>query len=180
MDIKKIVLEAKNKDKLLLAAIAGIILIICSYSDVTKMESKNTPEVKTEKEQDIEDDTYVEKIESELKQLICQIDGAGKCSVMITLKSGSEKVLQNDKTKKSKTEKGDKEITESDESYNTLILQRDDEEYPYVVKEIMPKIEGVVVVAEGAGNKKVSSDIVKIVQALFDVEPHKISIIEMK
>lgn len=179
MDIKKIVLEAKNKDKLLLAAIAGIILILCSYLDFEN-EEENDKETLNKIEVVSDDESYIEKMEKELNSLISEVNGAGKCSVMITLKSGTEKVLQNDKTNKNKKEIGDKEITESEEGYNTLVLQGEEEEKPYVIKELMPEIEGVVVVAEGAGNKKVYSNIVEIVQALFDVETHKISIIEMK
>lgn len=180
MDIKNIILERKNKDKLLLAAIAGIILILCSYMDFEKEERKEQQNTEAPAKHMSEDSTYVEKIEKELNSIIEEVSGAGKCRVMITLKSGSEKILQNDKTKNNKKEQGDKAVTESDESYNTLVLQGENDEHPYVIKEIMPEIEGVAVIAEGAGNKKVYSDIVKIVQALFDVETHKISIIEMK
>ena len=39
-------------------------------------------------------------------------------------------------------------------------------------------VEGVVVLAEGAGNANVVRDITDVVQALFDVDSHKIKVIE--
>ena len=41
-------------------------------------------------------------------------------------------------------------------------------------------VEGIVVVAEGAGNAVVVREITGVVQALFDVDSHKIKVIEKK
>ncbi len=46
-------------------------------------------------------------------------------------------------------------------------------------KDVLPKIEGVVVVAEGGGNSMVVSNISKAAMALFDVEAHKIMVVKM-
>ena len=42
------------------------------------------------------------------------------------------------------------------------------------------EIEGVVVIAEGGGNAIVVRNITEVVQALFDVDSHKIKVIEKK
>ena len=42
------------------------------------------------------------------------------------------------------------------------------------------KVQGVVVVAEGAGNASVDARITEAVKALFSVEVHKISIVKMR
>ena len=49
---------------------------------------------------------------------------------------------------------------------------------PYVSKELSPKIEGVVVIADGGENAVVKENISSAVQALFDIEPHKIRIMK--
>ena len=49
---------------------------------------------------------------------------------------------------------------------------------PFVVKTITPKVEGVLVVAEGAGKGNMTSEITQIAQALFGVEAHKIKVLE--
>ena len=51
---------------------------------------------------------------------------------------------------------------------------------PYVVKTLAPQIEGVLVIAQGAGNGNVSRTIVEIAQALFDVEAHKVKVVRME
>lgn len=42
-----------------------------------------------------------------------------------------------------------------------------------------PKVKGSLVVAQGGGNASVDSNISQAVQALFDVEVHKITIAKM-
>ena len=56
----------------------------------------------------------------------------------------------------------------------------DGDETPYVVRELMPKIEGVLVVAQGAGNVSVKKQIRETIEALFGLEEHKISIMKME
>ena len=51
---------------------------------------------------------------------------------------------------------------------------------PYVVKTLYPKVEGVVVVAQGAGKGTVNKSITEIVQALFGLEAHKVMVVKMK
>ena len=51
---------------------------------------------------------------------------------------------------------------------------------PYVVKTLSPEIEGVLVVAEGAGSGIVNRTIVEAVQALFGVEAHKVKVVKME
>ena len=54
-----------------------------------------------------------------------------------------------------------------------------DEKYPYVQKETLPTVAGVVVVAEGGGNPAAVSEISESVQALLKVEPHRIRVVKM-
>lgn len=49
-----------------------------------------------------------------------------------------------------------------------------------MIKTLPPEIEGVVVVAEGAGSGTVNRTIVEMVQALFGVEAHKVKVVKME
>lgn len=42
------------------------------------------------------------------------------------------------------------------------------------------KVEGVLVVAEGAGEAQMDAEIIRAVQALFSLEPHKIRVMKME
>ena len=63
--------------------------------------------------------------------------------------------------------------------YVMITLQESEEsimENDYVIKTAYPKVEGVVVVAQGAGTGKVTQHITEAVQALFGIELHKIKV----
>ena len=53
-------------------------------------------------------------------------------------------------------------------------------EAPYVVQELSPTVEGVLVVAQGAGSASVKKQIEETIEALFGLEAHKISIMKME
>lgn len=107
---------------------------------------------------------------------------------MITLKSSAERSLDKD------TESDQETVTEEDSQEEPDSRQRHPKENtvyasdsdsatqgsgsPYVSKELSPEIEGVVVIADGGGNAVVKENISSAVQALFDIEPHKIRIMK--
>ena len=62
----------------------------------------------------------------------------------------------------------------------TVYVENGNETYPYVQKEKLPTVEGVVVVAEGGANPRVVSDISEAVQALLPVEVHRIKVVKME
>ena len=90
---------------------------------------------------------------------------------MITFKSGNEKILQVDKEESQ--ESGEKK------SYkvSTVIFNGSQEEYPYIIKEIYPQIEGVAVTAKGLKDAEKVNEITNMINALFNIPVHKISII---
>ena len=51
---------------------------------------------------------------------------------------------------------------------------------PYIIQELTPSVEGVLVVAEGAGNATVKKQIQQTIEALFGLDAHKISIMKME
>lgn len=50
---------------------------------------------------------------------------------------------------------------------------------PYVIEEMEPQIQGVVIVAEGGDDPGVVQNITEAVMALFGVEAHKIKVMKM-
>ena len=48
-----------------------------------------------------------------------------------------------------------------------------------MVKEMQPEVEGILIVAEGAGDETVVKEITYAVQVLFDVPVHKIKVAKM-
>lgn len=181
-DLKKISLKKIGIDKLVLIAIAGVVLIVTSVGDFYGETESETTSVSTQNY----DETVVVEDEGELAELISYINGVGKVKVMITYKSTGEKVVKEDKTTESEqtseveSDGSSRTVTGSSSSYTTVYMTDDDgNDVPYVVKTMLPEVEGVAVVAEGGGNAGVKEEIIGIVQALFDIESHKIWVTEM-
>ena len=62
--------------------------------------------------------------------------------------------------------------------YSSDTVQAGGNGAPYVIKEINPKVSGVLVLAEGAKSASVKNEIYEAVEALFDLEVHKIKVLE--
>lgn len=129
---------------------------------------------------------YAAREEEKLEKILGQAEGIGKVKVMITLASSEEHmVLQDTDNKESSTEEHDSNGgSRINEEYSmkseNVIISQDGSGQPYVVQVNSPKIEGVAVVAEGAGSGKKDSEIIDAVVALFSIEPHKIKVMKME
>ena len=54
------------------------------------------------------------------------------------------------------------------------------ERTPYVTSESNPRVEGVLVIAQGGGSSRIRQEILEAAQALFGVDAHKIKIMKME
>lgn len=131
------------------------------------------------------DEEYVAYLEKRLTDALSRMADVGNVKVMITLKESGELVLEKDTvTTRSATEEkdaqgGSRSVNESTYEENSVYSEDGTHKEPYVVKVHAPKIEGVLVVAEGAGSGTVNRTIVEIAQALFGVEAHKVVVVKM-
>lgn len=128
---------------------------------------------------------YESYLEEKTECLLGQVDGAGEVTVMLTLKSGTQKIVEKDQNNSSqKTDEADSaggtRTVEENTSERTSIYEQnsDGSSIPYVSKELSPEIEGVVVIADGGDDAIVIKSITEAVQALFGVEAHKIKIMK--
>ena len=169
---KKFSLKNLRKDQLLILLLTGILLMVIAVPAGKKKENMSSAS---------NDNTG--------KSVNGTSAGTDEETVMITLKSSAEKVLDKD------TESDQETVTEEDSQGGTrqssktskkenTVYRTDSESNsqgsgsPYVSKELSPKIEGVVVIADGGENAVVKENISSAVQALFDIEPHKIRIMK--
>lgn len=126
---------------------------------------------------------YAAYLEEKLKKMLESIRGVGEVEVMITLESSEERIVEKDMTaERSQTEEqdsagGTRTVSSSNTGYQT-VYQEGSQGAPFVVKTLTPKVEGVLVVAEGAGKGNMTGEITQIAQALFGVEAHKVKVLE--
>lgn len=174
MEIKKI-----GKEKLILLILAGIMLIGVSYFENGRSEGQ-TKVSETKYDGVSFEDDYGKTMEQKISDMIKGIKGVSKVSVMVTLKSGNEKVVKEDsEDEASLSKKGSDEEKNNSQKKKTVILENDNGESPYVVKEMYPEVEGIAVMASGIGDSSKKEEIIKMLSALFDVPLHKISVVEI-
>lgn len=187
--LKQISLKNMKKDQLLILLLSGILLMVVVVPTGKKEDTKKTADTGSQKTggeiTGMNEESYTAYLENRLSQILSKIEGAGEVDVMITLKSTSEKILNKD------VESDQETVTEEDSQGGTRqssnVSKKESTVYdggsqetgtPYVSKEISPQIEGVIVIADGGGSAVVKENISSAVQALFDIEPHKIRIMK--
>ena len=131
-----------------------------------------------------EQEQYIKKMEAKAESLLSGVNGAGQVKVMITLRASSEQVVEKDmpvtrsQTSEQDSQGGSRMVSEFTTEDATVYRKGNGYEEPYVVKTLSPSVEGVVVVAEGAGNGEVSKNLSEAVQILFGVEAHRVKVLK--
>jgi stage III sporulation protein AG len=178
-----------KKDQLLILLLFGVLLLIIALpteSGEDKEEEEQAAEADSTGYEEQTDASYEARQEERLKNALAKVEGVGKAEVMITLKASSEKVVEKDVPTVSQTVEeedssgGKRSTQENSRTESTVYLEEDGDKIPYVVKELEPQVEGVIVIAEGGGDPTVQQNILEAVQALFSVEAHKIKIMKME
>lgn len=184
-----------QRDNLIILVLAGILLVVIALP--AKEQNADPEEVISASEQNIQQSGYAVKgdleeyeslyaytayLEQKLENILADVSGVGKVKVMITLEASKERIVEKDAslnrntTTENDSAGGSRSIYQSESGEETVYEKDGTEEIPYVKKTILPKISGVLIVAEGAGKGNVTRSITQIAQALFDLEAHKVKV----
>lgn len=176
-------LGTMDRQKWIVILLLGVLLLVIAMPVDTEKKSteRQTAEKETEQLQTLSDRSYEAAMEERLKEIVSGVRGVGEVEVMVTLEDGGETVIAKDTDQTSSTitrgsGSGTTETEQQSSRKDSVVLADDS---PYETKQIRPKIRGVCVVAEGAGDDAVKLEIYKMIQALFGVDAHKIAIVEM-
>lgn len=202
MEFLKSILKSENqkkikrpkKDQLVIILLFGVLLLVIAIPVEPKKEKRGEKETVQEGESVLEGtretlsaDSYERQQEERLKEVLEKVEGVGRVEVMITLHASAQKVVEKDAPSRSQRveetdSQGGNRTTQENEREETTVYEEGDDgiRTPYVIQELEPAVEGVIVIAEGGGNPAVKQNILEAVQALFPVEAHKIKIMKME
>ncbi len=127
---------------------------------------------KSEKKEKIENNdevlVYVESLEEKLSNILSKVAGAGNVDVVINVESGRETVLAMKTTTKDS-------VGGTETETSPIIINGK----PVIVKELYPKIIGVLIVAKGANNISVMNKLQQATISLLDININQIEILTM-
>lgn len=176
--------KLKRSDWLILVLAGILILIIALPTDTKGKKQAEETKENLSKETDTMEASK-DEIERKLEAILEKIDGAGEVKVMITYQDSGTQVVEKDKnTSANSVEESDstggvRSTKEQQRQESTVYDEADAGNTPFVSKELLPKVEGILIVASGGDNQKVKQNISEAVLALFQVEAHRIKIVKM-
>ena len=144
--------EALEKNKKLRTILYAVLIILALAIFLTSGlfgggKNKNKSSGRTEEEQtgEFSNTEEARMLEARLEDILSQMQNAGQVRVMVTFDNAQEKVIAADEQKSS----GSSGISEASRPVKT---SGSGGESPIILTERMPKIRGVIVIAEGAAD----------------------------
>lgn len=118
---------------------------------------------------------FARETEAKLTEVIEGLKGVKSAKVMVSVKQGSEIVIAN-------SIKEETVISSDGESKNVTIVKTpiivtdNGESKPIILMEVLPTIQGVIVVASGAEDVAVKLNIYKAIQAIISISSENIQV----
>jgi len=134
-----------------------------------------------------DDISYEERLEARLADILSCVENAGHVRVLLKLSHGKELVVAEDvRIEQSDMQEADHEGgTRSDTRLTTdgqtvLIRQANGGDAPLVLKEMEPRVEGALIIAEGGDDVFVKDALIRATYTVLGVEPHKVQVLKMQ
>lgn len=195
MEKKKISLKDIGLPKLIMLFAAGVLLILLTFPGLLGNDKKGKEKDSTLEYSEwqngtnttsYDSNTYISELEGRLENILRKVNGIGEVEVMITLKASKQKIPLKDVPF---TQEGLNEIDGEGgsrtnnsirkEESTVLVTDEDGSTQPYILQEVEPEVEGILVIAEGGDNVMVIKDIIDAAEVLFDIPAHKVKVMKM-
>ena len=182
---KKITWKDIGIERIILIAIAGIILLAANVSEQRQGKEKTEEKEQKNTAAASENEAYITDLENKLVHILEQTDGVGQVEVMLTLEASRESVLNKDDIEDLESEKetsdgAENERRSSRREQETILADAEGDSAPYVVKELEPAVAGVVIACEGADSNTVKEAVTEAAQVLFGIPVNRIKVLKME
>lgn len=193
---KKSIVKTIGPSNLVILLMVGVLLLILSWpssprdKDANKgpKEGQNTNESTTKEVPTNKNprQIYAYNLEDRLEAALRKVEGIGDVDVMITLKGSKEVVVlkdlpyTDDRLNESDGQGGSRITSSRSQEENTILIENEDgSKTPYILKELEPQVEGILVIATGGNKIEIIEQIIDAAQVLFGVPAHKIKVMKM-
>ena len=182
---KKILSKIASKDKLLIFLLAGVLLIIINIpvkSSTAKAKNSDT----TVKETQADSSYYISALEKELSQALAECEGVGRAKVVITAANNGKSVLYVQKseseniTDETDSTGGNRRTSQKTSDESVVYTDSGNTKSPFITEELVPEIQGVLILAEGGDDARTVSEITKAASALLGISVNKIKVLKME
>ena len=121
-----------------------------------------------------------------MKNILSKVKGVGEVDVIIHFEGGEELIpaLDSEKsntvTEERDSNGGNRVNNNNKDGTKVVMSSQGNSTEPLILKTYNPKIIGILIVAEGADDTRLSYELTKIVSSLYDISESKVSVIPMK
>lgn len=175
---------------IILIIIAGIMILVVSYFNSSTPTFSNLTNERSTNEilqnENFMSTNYQDKVRNELKNILSKVKGVGKVDVIIHFEGGEELIpaLDSEKsntvTEERDSNGGNRVNNNNKDGAKVVMSSQGNSTEPLILKTYNPKIIGILIVAEGADDQKLSYELTKIVSSLYDISENKVSVIPME
>ncbi len=164
----------KKKINIVIILIIGAILFLAFGNGINFKGGDNSENTQNT----VDYDKEITKMESELEEILSMIRGAGEVRVKIDVEKREERVVaKNTKTKNQSRINGEEGDNSTELEESIVTYGQGSGELPLVLSEKGIRPSGVLVVASGAADASVKSELFNAVRALYGLSAHRITVV---
>jgi len=145
----------------LILAVGLLLLLWPQGNDMEKSEHLETSE---------NVDFNLQELEEKIEKTLSKIEGAGNVSLILTVKSGVERIYAMDSEYIENSDACEENLT------TVLVSNGNGTEQTAVIKQVYPEFQGALVVCDGGDDPKVKLLITQAVSALTGLRTDKITV----
>lgn len=185
--------KGKRKTENLIVLLILMIVVVVAINYIWNGNSTNNNQTNNEENINaslitkVSNEEKNDNLETKLEEILSKIEGAGKVKVMITYSESSvtqpiyDENLKATNTIENDDSGGTRSITETDSQKQVIYKQNADGSKEPITKSILsPKVEGAIVLSQGANNATVKTNIIQAVEAATGIATHKIQVFKME
>ena len=168
--------EALEKNKKLRTILYAVLIILALAIFLTSglfgggtNTNKSSGRMEEEQAGEFSNTEEARMLEARLEDILSQMQNAGQVRVMVTFDNAQEKVIAADEQKSS----GSSGISEASRPVKTSGS-------PIILTERMPKIRGVIVIAEGAADISVRFSLAAAVSTVLGIDENSVEVFAMR